>query len=208
LAYTPNPPHFPQLAADYHISTYLRSTDGVFVNLFTPSSVRWTEGTATCTLTQETTYPFENTVTMKMSASRPVETTLFVRIPAWALPAPILSVNGKRVTDPLEPGTFAAVRRTWQDGDRVELELPMPLRLEPIDVQHSNQVALLRGPLVLFTIAASPPAFEKTELLRAKAATSGGGDLVATAADGTNVVMRPFMKIQEESYITYVLLKS
>jgi DUF1680 family protein len=84
---------FPQLAADYHISTYLRSTDGVFVNLFTPSSVRWTEGTATCTLTQETTYPLENTVTMKMSASRPVETTLFVRIPAWALPAPILSVN-------------------------------------------------------------------------------------------------------------------
>ena len=28
---------FPQLAADYHISTYLRSADGVYVNLFTPS---------------------------------------------------------------------------------------------------------------------------------------------------------------------------
>jgi uncharacterized protein len=198
----------PQLAADYHISTYLRSSDGIYVNLFTPSSLRWTEGGAKCVLTQETNYPFENTITMTMSASRPVETTLYVRIPAWATPDPILSVNGKRAVDRIEPGTFAAVRRTWQDGDRVELELPMPLRLEPVDVQHSNQVALLRGPLVLFTIAASQPAFEKTELLRAKAATSGAGDVVATAADGTNVVMRPFMKIQEESYITYVLLKS
>ena len=60
----------PQLAADYHVSTYLRSADGVYVNLFTPSSVRWTEGAAHCALTQETNYPFDNTVTIKMSASR------------------------------------------------------------------------------------------------------------------------------------------
>ncbi len=199
---------FPQLAADYHISTYLRSADGVYVNLFAPSSVRWTEGAAQCALTQETDYPFDNTVTMKMSASRPVETTLYVRIPAWAAPAPILSVNGKRVTAPVLPGTFAAVRRTWHDGDRVELELPMPLRLEPVDVQHSNQVALLRGPLVLLAVATSQPAFEKAELLRAKKATNAAGDWTATAADGTNVVLRPFMKIKEESYIAYVLANS
>ena len=32
---------FPQLAADYHISTYLRASDGVYVNLYAPSAVRW-----------------------------------------------------------------------------------------------------------------------------------------------------------------------
>jgi DUF1680 family protein len=116
-------------------------------------------------------------------------------------------VNGKRVTDPIDPGTFAAIRRTWHDGDRVELELPMPSRLEPVDVQHSNQMALLRGPLVLFAVAGSPPAFEKAELMRAKA-PNANGDCAVTAADGTSVVMRPFMKIEEESYITYVSLKS
>ena len=72
---------FPQLAADYHISTYLRSADGVYVNLFTPSKVRWTEGAATCSLTQETNYPFDSKITIRMSASSPVETTLYVRIP-------------------------------------------------------------------------------------------------------------------------------
>ena len=35
---------FPQLAADYHISTYLRSDEGVYVNLFTPSTVQWKDG--------------------------------------------------------------------------------------------------------------------------------------------------------------------
>jgi DUF1680 family protein len=198
---------FPQLAADYHISTYLRSADGVYVNLFTPSRVRWSEGRATCALTQETDYPFDSKVTVKVSASTPVEMTLYVRIPAWATPGPVLSVNGTRVTAGVEPGTFAAIRRTWKEGDRIELDLPMPLRLEPVDVQHSNQQALLRGPLVLFAVAAAQPSFEKAELLRAKPAGNGSGDCMVTAVEG-DVVMRPFMRIKEESYSTYVQVKA
>jgi len=198
---------FPQLAADYHISTYLRSADGVYVNLFTPSSVGWTAEGAKLGLKQETQYPFENTVRIQISASRPTDYTLYVRIPAWAEPDPILSVNGKRVSD-IKPGTFAALQRTWKDGDRVELELPMPLRLEPVDVEHPSQVALLRGPLVLFAVADSQPSFEKAELLRAASANNAAGDSTANSADGKQVSMRPFMSIDKESYSTYVLLKS
>jgi uncharacterized protein len=198
---------FPQLAADYHISTYLRAADGVYVVLFTPSSVRWTEGAAACTLTQTTNYPFDGSVMLKMSTSRPVETTVYVRIPAWATSGPTLSLNGQRPLRRFEPGTFAAVRRTWQDGDRLELELPLPQRLEPVDVQHANQVALLRGPLVLFAVSETQPAFEKADLLRAQPANAGG-DWTATAAGGTSIVMRPFMTIDQESYVTYVALKS
>jgi hypothetical protein len=130
-----------------------------------------------------------------------------VRIPGWAIPAPTLSVNGTRVTDGAEPGAFAAIRRTWKDGDRIELELPMPLRLEPVDVQHATQQALLRGPLVLFAVADAQPQFEKAALLRAKP-VGASGDCTATAADGKNVVMRPFMTIKEESYSTYVQVKA
>ena len=83
----------------------------------------------------------------------------------------------------------------------------MPLRVEAVDVQHSNQVALLRGPLVLFAVQGSQPAFEKADLMRARA-TSSAGDWAATAADGPDLVMRPFMNIQEEPYITYVKVKS
>ena len=198
---------FPQLAADYHVSTYLRSADGVYVNLFTPSSVRWTAWGANLGLRQETRYPFENTIRILVTASQPTEYTLYVRIPGWAEPDPILSVNGARVVD-VRAGTFAAVRRTWKYGDQVELELPMPLRLEPVDVQHSNQVALMRGPLVYFAVADSQPSFEKAELLRSTLTKNSTGDLTAVAADGKPVPMRPFMSINEESYSTYVRLKA
>jgi DUF1680 family protein len=199
---------FPQLAADYHISTYLRAADGVYVNLFTPSKVQWNDGSRRCGLKQETKYPFDNKIQINVSASQPKDYTLYVRIPGWAAPDPVLLVNGKRVSESVQPGTFAAVRRTWKDGDRVELELPMPLRVETVDANHPNLAALMQGPLVLFAVADSQPSFSRNALLQAKPANNAKGDWLASSADGSSVTMRPFMNIDQESYSTYVQLKS
>ena len=57
-----------------------------------------------------------------------------------------IEINGQRWSGSTEPGSFAAVARRWRDGERLELELPRRLRLDP--------VALLCGPLVLFAISA------------------------------------------------------
>jgi DUF1680 family protein len=199
---------FPQLVMDYHISMYLRSSDGLYINLFAPSRVRWNDEAGHYGLTQETKYPFENTTRIQVSGSKPKEYTLYVRIPGWADPQPILSVNGKRVSDPVRNGSFVAIRRTWHDGDRLELALPMKLRLESVDPMHPNVVALMRGPLVLFAVSDSQPTFGRDELLQAKPANNVQGDWLARSADGSSVVMRPFMNIDKESYSTYVLLKT
>jgi len=199
---------FPQLAADYHISTYLRSADGVYVNLFTPSNVQWKDAGGQYGLKQETKYPFDNKIQIQVSGSQPKDYALYLRIPGWARPNPVLSVNGKRVSEAVDPGTFASVRRTWKDGDRVELELPMPLRVEAVDANHQNMVALLQGPLVLFAVADSQPTFDRNGLLQAKATNNATGDWLASSADGSSVTMRPFMTIDKENYSTYVILKS
>ena len=199
---------FPQLAADYHISTYLQSADGVYVNLFTPSTLKWEDGGARYGLRQETNYPFDSKIQVQVSGSQAKEYTIYMRIPAWATPDPLLSVNGNRISGSVQPGTFAAIRRTWKEGDRIELELPMPLRVEPVDANHPTMVALVQGPLVLFAVADSQPTFDKNGLLQAKATNNKAGDWTASAADGSKVTMRPFMSIDKESYSTYVLLKS
>jgi uncharacterized protein len=199
---------FPQLAADYHISTYLRSADGVYVNLFTPSQLQWNDGSGRYGLKQETKYPFDNKIQINVFASQPKDYALYVRIPSWAAPDPVISVNGNRVSDSVQPGTFAAIRRTWKDRDCVEIQLPMPLRVEIIDANHPNLVALMQGPLVLLAIADSQPTFSRNALLQAKPANNAKGEWLATSADGSSVTMRPFMNIDKESYSTYVLLKS
>jgi hypothetical protein len=198
---------FPQLAADYYISTYLRSADGVYVNLFTPSKVQWSNASARFALTQSTEYPFENTVQMQVSASQPAEFAIHVRIPAWAVD-PVLSVNGKSVAEPPRPGAFAAIKRTWNDGDHIELELPMRLRVEPVDANHPNLAALLHGPLVLFAVADAQPTFETNGLLQAKRTNNGKRDWTARSVDANEITMRPFINIDNESYSTYVRLKT
>ena len=199
---------FPQLAADYHLSAYLRSADGVYVNLYTPSRVEWTEGGAKLGLEQATRYPFHNKIEIKVSASQPVEYALYLRIPAWARPDPVVMVNGQRIPGDVQPGSFTSVRRSWKEGDRVEIELPSPLRLEPVDVNHPNLVALMQGPLVLMAIQEAEPTFNERSLLEAKPMNNDAGDWQAKAADGRLVTMRPFMSIDKESYSTYVRLSS
>jgi uncharacterized protein len=199
---------FPQLAADYHISTYLRSSDGVYVNLFTPSKVQWSDGSGRFGLRQETKYPFDNKIQIQVSGSQAKEYTVYVRIPAWAAPDPVLSVNGNRVSSSVQPGMFAAIRRTWKDGDRIELELPMPLRLQEVDANHPNQVALMQGPLVLMAVGDSQPTFERSALLQARPANNATGDWLAVAANGNSITMRPFMNIDKETYTTYLRLAS
>jgi DUF1680 family protein len=199
---------FPQLAADYHLSVYLRSQDGIYVNLFAPSSVHWTDGGAKFELTQSTRYPLDNKIDIRISTSQPHEQTIYVRIPAWATPGAAIAVNGNRISGEVEPGTFAAVRRTWNTNDRIEIELPMPMRLEQVDANHPDTVALLRGPLVLMAVAESQPTFDSRALLQAKPPSNDRPDWLATSVDGRQIAMRPFMAIDKESYSTYVKIKS
>src|SRR5207244_3989486 len=59
---------FPQLSADYGISSYYQSEDGIYVNLFLPSRLTWTRGGTQCTLTQKTAYPKSNTIQLEFAA--------------------------------------------------------------------------------------------------------------------------------------------
>ncbi|HTU51840.1 MAG TPA: beta-L-arabinofuranosidase domain-containing protein [Acidobacteriaceae bacterium] len=199
---------FPQLAADYHVSTYFRSSDGVYVNLFAPSRVEWTDGPGRYGIKQETEYPFDNKITLKISASQPGEFAIYLRIPAWTTPDPALSVNGNRIPGSVQGGTFASIKRTWKDGDRIELELPMSLRMEAVDANHPKLVALMYGPLVLFAVTDSQPRFDRDGLLQAKPTNNAKGDWIAKSIEGQEITMRPFMNIDKENYSTYAILKS
>ena len=144
----------PQVAADYHILGYFHDSDGVYVNLYLPSTLKWTGANgAHLSLTQSSGYPYEPTdgrISLVLKASKATSMALRLRIPAWAQPAGpnsgevVIRVNGTQVDAPVTKG-FAALQRKWKDGDRVELHLPMPMRLEAVDAQHPETVALVRG---------------------------------------------------------------
>jgi len=190
----------PQVAADYRINTYFRDAQGLWVNLYIPSTLRWTRDGVQVVLTQESRYPFDGVVQFNLKTSQVRDFTLRFRIPAWATGASI-SVNGRRLQAPATPGTFVAVHRQWRNGDRIELDLPMTMRLEPVDPQHPQTVALVFGTLVLFAITDTQPVLTRAELLGAKRIDQRTWQL---GAAGTRIKMLPFTDIAEEQYSTYL----
>lgn len=189
----------PQVAADYRINTYFRDAAGVYINLYIPSTLRWTQNGARVELTQKSAYPFDSTVQFEIQAAKAVEFALTFRIPAWANGASI-SVNGRRL-DTAAPGTFAPVRRAWKTGDRIEIDLPLALHLEALDARHPETVALLGGPLVLFPIGDPPPALTRAELLAAKRTAAQSWEITTHARQ---FKMLPFTAIVDEPYSTYL----
>jgi DUF1680 family protein len=194
----------PQVAADYHICCYFHGADGIYVNLYLPSTVKWTASNgARLTLTQAGTYPIEGKIHFHLNLSRPSTFALRLRIPAWTRNGGGVSLGVNRVLVPVTVDAgFATLHRRWRDGDHIELSLPMPMRLEAIDAAHPNCVALVRGPLVLFALIRTAPTITAAQLLAARQ-LPGQPVWQAQTAD-VPIRLVPFTDIHEERYSTYI----
>jgi DUF1680 family protein len=192
---------FPQLTADYGISSYFRGAHGINVNLYVPSRVTWQQGGARVSLTQHTQYPANGDVSLQLGLSHPERFTIALRVPAWAGPKTRVTVNGKPVDVTLTPGSWAAIDREWGQGDRVELSLDMPLRLTALDRRHPNLVALLYGPVALFAIEPVSETITRDQLLSAQ--RIGNSSVWEVAADDGKVRMLPYPDIKDETYRLY-----
>ena len=133
------------------IPTFAVTTDaqGTVVNLYDPGEahLRLRDGAAV-KLGIETTYPFSGQIVVAVDPATPCEFSLKLRIPSWC-DRPSLRVNGQPAGATPASDGYAAIRRTWQKGDKVELGLPLAPRTLLGDHGNQNKVAVLYGPLVL-----------------------------------------------------------
>jgi DUF1680 family protein len=190
--------------ASVRISTTAR---GVYVNLFVPSRVTWNRAGGRVVLAQKTNYPFTPETEIRVESEKPAAFPMYVRIPAWAGPKTRVAVNGKRAAVGVEPGKFARLERTWKKGDRIEIEVDMPLVLEAVDPQHPNLVAPVQGPLALFTLSPAPDKVRRTALLGATQVAAGSTDWQAKT-DAGMLTLRPFTGIKDEHYRLYLDVES
>jgi hypothetical protein len=193
---------FPQITADYGISSYFHDGDGVYINLYTPSRVRWTHGGAHISLTQRTNYPNDLSSQIEVSADRADSFSIYLRIPAWAGPKTSVAINGRRASVDLNPGSFARLAGTWKNGDRIEVEFDAATMLESVDPQHPELVAPVNGPLALFAVGEVPSTLRREDLLGAQRIAAGSSTWEAESQTG-NLTLKPFAAIDDEIYRLY-----
>jgi hypothetical protein len=125
-------------------SIYWEDGRTLFVNLFIPSTLDWkAQGLA---LDLDTDFPFDDRVALTLGKAPAQPVALALRLPAWA-DNPTLRLNGKATVFERRNG-YAVLTRRWHKGDRIELTLPMRIKLE-LAPDNPRMVAFTHGPVVL-----------------------------------------------------------
>jgi DUF1680 family protein len=134
--------------AKYGEFIYAHEGDALFVNLFIPSTVNWREKNVK--VTQANNFPDQASTRITVdSVGDHARFALKIRYPAWVAPGKLaVKVNGKPVKVDAQPGSYVSIDRAWKQGDRVDVSLPMSMRLEQMP-DKSNYYAVLYGPVVL-----------------------------------------------------------
>ncbi len=126
----------------------MRRGEGLVVNFHGPmrAEVSLNDGTPV-SIEQDSDYPVNGTIKLKIVTPRPTHFSLGLRIPAWASGAAV-SLNGEPVPG-VEPGRYLDLVREWNGGDRLVLRIPMNLHYEAGDLDQYGKVSLYRGPILL-----------------------------------------------------------
>jgi hypothetical protein len=132
--------------AKFGDSIYFHDERGLFVNLFIASELSWPEKGVRWE--QETDFPEHGTTRLLVRAEKPVKMDLNIRVPYWAARGGTIILNGAVLPAFSSPTSYLTLSRTWKDGDRVEVSLPMGLHIDPLPGDPTLQ-ALMYGPLVL-----------------------------------------------------------
>ncbi len=132
--------------AKYGDSIYFHDDQGIWVNLFVASELNWPE--KGLRLRQETRFPEQEGTTLIVRTEKPVALALRVRVPNWATKGATARLNGLPLATDTKPPSYLAVDRTWSDGDKLEVSLPMGLHAAPMP-DDKTLVAFMYGPLVL-----------------------------------------------------------
>ncbi|WP_431216943.1 beta-L-arabinofuranosidase domain-containing protein [Puia sp. P3] len=173
-------------------SIYFKSRDdqALYVNLYIPSTLDWTE--RHITVDQTTNYPNEDNTHLTIKGSGKFD--INVRVPGWATKGFFVKINGKQQNLPAKPGSYLKISRTWKDGDTIELKMPFQFHLDPV-MDQQNIASLFYGPILL--AAQEPEArkdWRKITLDAEDVSRSIKGDPQQLEFTVDDVVFKPFYK--------------
>jgi DUF1680 family protein len=198
-----------QTVADYAINIYFHGPRAIYVNLFTPSEVRWKTGGVPVKLAQNTEYPDSDSIEIRVEAPRPIEFALHLRIPAWLSSPPAFSLNGKSIDVAARRPAFASIRRKWKNNDTLQVRLPFGFRTEAIDDRNPAIAALLQGPRMM--VATNPPADLSSKPLalpQNMRPVARRPSAFEFAAPDQPLIFQPFYSVRDEIYTSYFQIQA
>jgi uncharacterized protein len=185
---------------------YSLAEDGIYINLFAPSTLVWEGKSTKLKLTMETSFPFERKVVIHIAAPRPTHAKIRVRVPGWCSESVALMINGELALTG-DPGTYVTFDRTWSEAETISFELPAKLRLVPYkgsQVLGEDRYSIEYGPILLAAVGANDFAFkmpgESAESLLDQLTAVADKPLHFAMNNNSGVVYMPYWQVSNQPF--------
>ena len=144
------PPNTLRTLCEVQDYAYSVGKNEISVNLYGANTLTTTvDGVGAITLVQETDYPWDGKVTLRISKMKGKKTICFrLRHPGWCKTMQGTASNGATIK---EENGYLTIGGTWRQGDFITLDMPMETRIieaNPLVEEARGQVAVQRGPIV------------------------------------------------------------
>lgn len=131
-----------------HSLVYSTPDGGVAFPAYAPNEASLkVAGDKELTVTEDTRYPFSDTLTFTLKMKGKADFPLYFRIPSWTEGASV-KVNGKSLACTPVAGEYLKLDGEWKNGDKVQLTFPMKLFVRRWPT-NQNSASVNYGPLTL-----------------------------------------------------------
>jgi len=187
---------------------YSFAPDGLYVNLYEPSTVEWNGDSATLKLKMQTRFPFDSDVALQFSVARPTQAKIRVRVPSWAKRDMDIYVNGNAAAKGT-PASYVALERTWSEGDVIQFRLPIGLYAERYtgldQIPGHARFAVSYGPILLAAVGAPEVRLRLDDVkepaeLEKRLKPKSGQPLHFTAENTPGIEFMPYWLVDQEPF--------
>lgn len=193
---------------------YSIASDGLYLNLFEPSTITWKQASEDMTLRMETRFPYDKQVKLTISTNRPTAMKLRVRVPSWAMTQMNVAINGE-IAAMGKPGSYLILDRTWSTGDTVAFTLPAaPVLTEykgEDQIRGHKRYSLTYGPLLYAAVGKKDavlrlPGGDKPESLVQLLTPKPDSPLHFTVGDNPDIVYIPYWQIDKQEFTCFPII--
>jgi len=117
------------------------------LNWYGPSTMRTTIAGTSITLEQQTDYPRNGRVLIKLNPQRPTNFKIKLRIPQWSDQTRI-AINGRAPEENIKAGAYLTLDAAWKTGDEIALDFDLTPHLWTGEKECADKASIYRGPIL------------------------------------------------------------
>lgn len=196
-----------QVVPEVHDLVYFQDADAVYVNLYTPSTLRTQIRGREVTVRQRTAFPESDTTALTFELARPLAFAVRLRAPEWLKSPAEVMINGEAVDARVNEKGWIEISRRWSSRDTLQVRLPMGFGVNRLMSEQPYPAAITYGPTVLATrlLDANPATVIELDKLAKGLQPIPGEPLAWKWRDDPNVQVRPFYAFPEgQRYVLYL----